>query len=269
MNIKQSLKKFQTLTVMTVIAASAAMGQISTNKKPTVISIHEAIEKNMLELKINGLYEPFRFEEIIDKNGMHYGKCMALYSKSNIDSFVLIKLDCGTELIPTDTLFQTMIVTKSVEFPLYPYETFNTLIYAMCGELHDNPPFVKSSYKIGALADSNTVKLAQYFEKRYIQNMIGQHALWAYTDKASFKELEKYGADSASIALTASILEELAIETPITPKKQGKDPKSNISILEESLKASKTVLFFKLAVIAIIIITVIFWTLKKKSNKLN
>jgi LPXTG-motif cell wall-anchored protein len=48
--------------------------------------------------------------------------------------------------------------------------------------------------------------------------MLGQHAMWAFTDEAEFEELKKYGADSLSIAKTKEILNNLNLETKLTPK---------------------------------------------------
>lgn len=44
------------------------------NKKPTELSIIEAIDKGMLELKISGAYDPRIFYEVVDKDGVHYGR---------------------------------------------------------------------------------------------------------------------------------------------------------------------------------------------------
>ena len=82
------------------------------NRKPTEISLNEAIDKGMLELKISGAYDQRIFYEVVDQDGIHYGKCMAIILKSKIDSIVLLRLDCGTQLIPVDNSVQTMIVTK-------------------------------------------------------------------------------------------------------------------------------------------------------------
>ena len=199
-----------------VVTSFISKGQKQQNRKPTVLSINEAIEKGIVELRITGASDPRIFHELIDRDGIHFGKCMTIILKSNIDSLVLLRIDCGTELIPFDTIFQTMIVTKTVELPIYPEQTYATRIYAMCGQIHDDPPYIETAYVVGKLADSSTVKLAQYFEKNFIQNMIGQHALWAYTDEANFKELEIYGADSLSIYKTKEILNSLALETKLT-----------------------------------------------------
>lgn len=188
------------------------------NRKPTELSINEAIDKGMLELKISGAYDPRIFYEVVDKDGVHYGKCMAIILKSKIDSLVILRLDCGTQLIPVDSTVQTMIVTQKALFPLYPNQAYATRFYAMCGQLHDAAPIIETTFSIGELADTGLVKLANYLGDNFIQNMPGQHAMWAFTDQADFKELKKYGADSLSIAKTKEILINLNLETKLTPK---------------------------------------------------
>lgn len=202
------------------------------NRKPTELSINEAIDKGMLELKISGAYDPRFFYEVVDKDGVHYGKCMAIILKSKIDSVVLLRLDCGTQLIPVDSSVQTMIVTQKAVFPLYPNETYATRFYAMCGQLHDAAPNIETTFRIGELADSGLLKIANYLGENYIQNMLGQHAMWAFTDEADFEELKKYGADSLSIDKTKEILRELDLETKLTPKilVTEVDDKNEISI---------------------------------------
>jgi hypothetical protein len=234
-------------------------GQTKNEKVTTIIPINDAIEKSMLELKISGASDPRIFHEVVDRDGVHFGKCMAIILKSNIDSLVLLKIECGTELIPFDTSFQTMIVTKSVELPLYPGQTYATRFYAMCGQIHDAPPYVESNYKVGELSDSNTVRLAKYFENKFIQGMIGQHALWAYTDNADFKELEKYGADSLSIALTSDILNNLSIETTLTPKKQ-----TIVSLPEETIQVSKFIFYGTIGLVILLLIITLYLVFKKR-----
>jgi hypothetical protein len=154
-----------------------------------------------------------------------------------------------------------MIVTKTVELPLYPNEAYLTRFYAMCGQLHDDPPYFESTYKVGELSDSNTVKLAQYFDKNFIQGMIGQHALWAYTDKADFKELEKYGADSLSIALTKNILNDLSIETTLNPKK----PTAEL-LPEETIEVSKLIIYITSALFLLLLTSTVYLILKKRKR---
>ena len=97
-----------------VLASSASFSQDTLrNKKPTEISIIEAIENEMLDVVVSGSYDSRIFREVVDANGIYYGKCMSIVLKSKIDTFVLLRLDCGMKLVPSDTFFQTMIATKS------------------------------------------------------------------------------------------------------------------------------------------------------------
>ena len=208
-------KKLKTITLwLCFLTGFIAYSQ---ERNPTEISINEAIDKEMLELRISGAYDPRMFEEVIDKDGLHYGKCVSIILKSKIDTFVLLRLDCGTQLIPDDSVVQTMIVTKKAIFPLYPDDIYATRFYAMCGEIHNAPPNIATTFTIGELADEKVVKLARYLDENHIQNMIGQHALWAITDQVDFEALKIYGADSLSIAKTKEILNKLEIETTLTP----------------------------------------------------
>ena len=242
-----------------------AFGQDQENRKPSILPISEAIEKGLLELKISGASDPRIFHEVVDKDGVHYGKCMSIILKSNIDSLILLKIQCGTELIPFDTTFQTMIVTKTVELPLYPNQTYATRFYAMCGQINDAPPYIESTYKVGELADSNAVKLAKYFENNFIQNMIGQHALWAYTDEADLKELEKYGADSVTIALTTNILNDISIKTTLNSEEKIEE------VLPDNIFEVSKILIYCTGVIVLLLLTSTVYLLfrRKRHDEIN
>ena len=264
MKTKKSEKLKFFLSVIAVSITLLSFGQEQPNKKQTVLPINEAIDKGLLELKIFGASDPGIFQEVVDRDGVHFGKCMAIILKSKIDSLILLRIDCGTELIPFDTTFQTMIVTKTVELPLYPDETYATRFYAMCGQIHFAPPFIGSTYRVGELSDNNTVMLAKYFEENYIQNMIGQHALWAYTDEADFKELEKYGADSLTIALTKNILDDLSIKTILNIDQKLENENS-----DNFIKVNKLIIYGASGTILILLTTIILLKLRRSNNAGN
>jgi hypothetical protein len=200
--------------------------------RPPVIPLREALDKKMVDITIMGAYDAALFYEVIDRDGLHYGKCMTFIISSTTDSTVMLELECGTELIPDDSLFQTMIVTKTVLFPLGPGARYPVKIYAMCGQMHEMPPVVQSFYSVGQLSDSNTVTLARYFEKNYIQNMIGQYALWAYTDSAGPEELITYGADSSSLEMVREILNQASVVTTLNPP---------TAVVEEKVKPDNSI----------------------------
>ena len=226
-------------------------GQKVTNKEPKEITIQEAINKKMLELKIVGAYDPNLFFEVIDRDGVHFGKCMAVVLRSKIDSLIVVRLDDGIQLIPDDSSVQTMIVTKKALFPLYPNETYSTRFYAMCGEIHDDIPTIDMTFKIGELGNKRVVALAKYLDENYMQNMIGQHALWAITDQTNIAELKKYGADKASISKTNDILNKLKLVTKLNPEQKSKK-ESETKIISMNLYY----LYIGIGAIIILVITV-------------
>jgi hypothetical protein len=131
---------------------------------------------------------------------------------------------------------------------------------------------------VGELADSNTVKLARYFEENYIQNMIGQHALWAYTDEADFKDLEKYGADSLTIELTKKILNDLLIQTTLNTEVTEEVASDNTikttlntEVTEEvasdnTIKVNKYIIYGTGGLIIILLTTTIFLSFRRRKN---
>jgi hypothetical protein len=254
----QSLKLL--LTSLAVMSAILSIAQEETRNEPTILSIQEAIEKDFLELKISGASDSRIYHEVVDRDGVHFGKCMAIVLMSKIDSLVLLRLDCGTELIPFDSTFQTMIVTKSVDLPLYPNQTYATRFYAMCGQIHDAPPYFQSTYMVGELSDSNTVKLATYLQDNYIQNMIGQHALWAYTDEADYKELEKYGADSMSVEMTNDILNAISIRTTLNDQVSNEPPEQN------TIAVNKLLVYGAGGFILLLLITTVYFFNQRNRN---
>ena len=231
------------------------------NRKPTELSIKEAIDKGMLEYKISGSFDTRTFYEVIDQNGLHYGKCMAIILQSKIDSVVFLRLDCGMQLIPTDTSVQTMIVTQKAIFTLYPNATTATMFYAMCGQIHDAPPTIETTFRIGELADTGLLKLANYLGNNYIQNILGQHAMWAFTDQADFDELKKYGADSLSIAKTKEILNNLNLETKLTPKLV-------VAPIEETneMSINRYYIYAGLGLLFILTTTIVILIIRRKKN---
>lgn len=211
------------VTALRALHANAAYDSLS-NSRPTVISLKTAIDSKMLEIRISGSYNPRQYYEVAGKDGVHYGKCMEAILKSKLDSTVIVRLESGTLLIPADDSFQKMLVTKEVLFPLFPERIYRTRFYAMCSQMHRRSPFIFADYTVGELADSSLVKLARNIDETYAQNMIAQHALWAYTDSATYSELVDYGADSNTILSSIALLNEVNLHTALNPAMPPRQP---------------------------------------------
>jgi hypothetical protein len=258
----QSTLKNIAILLLTILTASFTFAQKRNDKSPTSISLTDAIEKKILEFQISGFAGSSMISDEIDGDGLHFGKCMAIRVLSKIDSLVVIRIESGTELIPFDSSFQTMIVTKTIEFPMYPRTGYTSRFYAMCGQIHDSAPYIESLYTIGELSDNTTVKIAKYFEKNYIQNIAGQHALWAYRDKVGEKELKKYGADNASLSLTKKILNELKINTKLNDEKPVLKVKD-----DNTIQIRKIVFYCLIGLSSFLLIATVYLLFEVKKNK--
>ena len=62
------------------------------------------------------------------------------------------------------------------------------------------------------MPDSSLLLTIKLIEREYLQNMIGQHMLWAVANQVSKAELIKYGADSVSFMHTTNLLKANHIE---------------------------------------------------------
>lgn len=247
------------VTYFSVFFCSFSFSQEAENSKR--ISLKEAVEKGYVSMTLKGALDRMIILEVIDKDGIHYGKCMGIILENKTKENYTLTLAAGTELIPFDSTYQTMIVTKQVEFPLPEGCLYVSRFYAMCGEIHDYSPSLESNYSIGNLAEKNIVRLANFFDKNYIQNMVGQHALWAYTDNVGLSELMAYGATVHSLRLSAEILGELKIQTPISSKKKYKIPRDKVA-------SKPAILVYVFSGLSLIFFstTYYFWFLSKRNS---
>ncbi len=179
------------------------------------LSLNEALDRELLKVRISGVVDPQIHHEVIDGDGVHYGKCMQVIVQGSSDSLFHVRLDNGMVLIPADSALQDMIVTHDVILPISPNATYISRFYAMCGQMHDASPYLQAEYTTGPMADSTVRALSRYFQINHIQNKAGQHALWVFTDQAGLDDLTKYGADSLSLVITRTILNDLNIRSTI------------------------------------------------------
>ena len=230
-----------------------------------VISLKQAIEEHKVKTLITGAYNPQRYYRLSDGNGLHYGRCMDVVLESQLDSFIVLKLDAGYSLIPKDSGFQTMFVTKTIEFPLFPRRTVPFSMYAMCGQIHNAAPYSGVMYSLGEMADTSLLPTIKLIEHEYLQNMIGQHMLWAVANQVGKEELIKYGADSVSLRLTTNLLETNHIERKLV--KNAKNEREKVVIKPAYITVKRITLYAGVSYMIIITAGLIFLGVKRYVRK--
>lgn len=186
----------------------------------STVLIQDAVDKKMIEYKISGSWNRNDKQQFLDADGQYFGKCMTIEIKSKADSTIWIYIINGLMLMCEDTATQDMIITKPIYVELEPKKSKTVELYAMCSEIHDGMPHRQTAYKIGNMADDNLVSITKAINDMFMHNVVGQGAIWAYTDNATEEDIRKYGATDASIELTIQVLNKAGVTTQLNPPSQ-------------------------------------------------
>ena len=181
------------------------------------IPVEDAIKKGIIECRISGAWSINDKIEQVDADGQYFGKCMLIKVKSKIDSIITLYFNDGLMFISDDTIIQNMVLSKALHLALEPHEEKSFEFYAMCTEIHDKVPNKLTTYKIQNITDSNLAKITTTIDDLYMNNIVGQGAIWAYTDTAMEVDLYKYGASEKTIQLTKEILNKAKVNTLLNP----------------------------------------------------
>lgn len=183
------------------------------------ITIEEAIKQNRVDYTITGSWDYNDPKEFLDANGQYFGKCMTISIRNKDNDTLPLAIENGLLLMCEDTTVQDMLVTKPIYVYLYPRQRKSFQLYAMCSEIHDAMPGKQKKYRVGKKAKKELVRIAQVIDEMFMHNVVGQGAVWAYTDNASEEDLRKYGASDRSLEITIEILNRANVLTSINPEK--------------------------------------------------
>jgi hypothetical protein len=182
---------------------SKAFGYISID----TLSVFDAKINGKLTFSARGSYNPNKTQPELKSS--HYGECVDVRIQNSSDTEIAVKLEAGTILLSKISHTQNMLVTKTTYYTLQPNQKYLGRVYAMCEEFRKNPPDIYVNYEIGKLATPLLCRLAKFIDIYNEQNLAGQYALWAVTDKATVKEL---GENYAVLEHSQQILDKANID---------------------------------------------------------
>lgn len=182
------------------------------------ITIEEAIKQNRVDYTITGSWDYNDSKEFLDADGQYFGKCMTITIRNKNNDTLQLAIENGLLLMCEDTTVQDMLITKPAYVYLHPRQKKSFQLYAMCSEIHDAMPGKRKKYRVGKKAKEELVRITQVIDEMFMQNVVGQGAVWAYTDNASEKDLRKYGATDRSLEITIEILNSANVHTSINPE---------------------------------------------------
>ena len=175
--------------IFTILVLWAATADAANN-----YTLPEAIKKQLIQIKIHGA-KPGKDEAFYG----HYGPCLSLEVINTTGDELKLNLDDGYKLEPTDTSFQTMMVTRNLTFTLLAKQKQSCRIYAMCCKATHTGPNVETSFNMGKRATGYLLQLAQLIDRKNYQCNTAQSAVWCLTNNEDLSTIEstdttmKYG----------------------------------------------------------------------------
>jgi len=159
---------------------------------PDEYTLKQAVQKGYISVSMKG-------------SGGHYGQCMVIDVDNYLADTLQLSLGLGMRLVPVNKARQDMIVTKSEDMQILPYEYKQFEAYAMCGEMDDGGPG-DMVYHFGQQVTGSLYKVVQVIEKQSAQDQSGQYAVWAVTDGAKYSKLRSKGADDGTLKRSERLL---------------------------------------------------------------
>jgi hypothetical protein len=170
-------------------------------------TIEDALNRKLITVSITGRK---------DATTAYYGGCITLIISNTSNQNLSIRLENGRRLNCVNDTIQDMLVTQSEMMALVPSQKKELTIYAMCSQKHDRSPKPNSVFRLGAMAESQIVKLTALIEKYNVQNYTGQEAVWVLTDNEDPSSIS--GDDQEIVKLlrecvTGAVVEQKKVNT--------------------------------------------------------
>jgi hypothetical protein len=153
-----------------ILLASLLLGSHTFQADPEELTVEQASKKGLIKLTIKG-------------KGGYTGEVIEMKIKNLFAKKFKLKMPAGHRLDSKDSTTQDILVTRPEEFILASKEEKTIIISGMCCQAHNHSPNDKSQFRIGKMADSLLIKLAQFINTNKLhKSYVAQHAVWVISD---------------------------------------------------------------------------------------
>lgn len=149
-------------------------------------SIQDAVNKNLVSCTARSL-------------GGARGQCILFSIANKTAEDILVHLEAGRFMMPSDTTRQRMIITKDRFITLHKNTTDTVKSYAMCTQMQNAAPLWDMVFKIGNMAEGELLELVQIISENNFQTMTAQSAVWAITDKNDITDVYSNDIDQMQL----------------------------------------------------------------------
>lgn len=144
----------------------------------TTYPLSEALQKKLVSVQISGA----RPDTSMVYSSSHHGPCLAMTLVNKSGTNLKLQMDYGFKLVPGDSSYQTMLLTRAFTANLSAGQKKDYRLYAMCSEAHDKGPSPIAAFSIGARATGYLLGLSELIHRKNYQTDAAQNAVWCLTD---------------------------------------------------------------------------------------
>ncbi len=138
-------------------------------KKSQPVTLEKAIKAGWVSVKIKG-------------KGGHQGKCIQMKMKNTQPDSIYVIVEAGRKLDSEDPSVQDIFVVQEQQFALSKGQTKTQEITGYCCQASNHSPSDTSKFKVGKMADSTMIKLAQFLKNKKYGMSDVQNAVWCLSD---------------------------------------------------------------------------------------
>lgn len=211
-HLKTTLLSFGLLSVIFIlnmipIANIARKSQSSIFSKPP-----QTAAQTMTLYQATTTYSSLVSVEIRGSAG-YYGDCIEIEVEQKTATDVTINVEMLTKLIPLDSDYQMMIISKSQTISLtYQGHIQTVSVYGFCAQMHKTMPTASITFTVSSTlysTSSNVGKVLAYLQTNtsYLSKSAGQCAIWACTDGPTEVDIGHYGFEDVRIDANAILAE--------------------------------------------------------------
>lgn len=149
--------------------------------------IDKAVAQGLVEYSIKGA-----------NNSTHYLKPAEIVLTNKTGQAVNVIVENGRKLRNKSGEYQSLICTKRQLFVLEANASETRELEAMCIEMPKKAPNDAAYYEIEQLAEEDLNTVTRFIERRGFQSIVGQRAVWVFTDKEPVKMIAGFKSDEAN-----------------------------------------------------------------------
>lgn len=140
------------------------------------ISIEEALRKKLVSATFTSL-------------AGHSGYCIESQIVNNQNQEISLFFEPGRIIDSKEDKFQNILLTKKIETKILAFQKKSVQLFGFCCQINNASPFLKCEYKLGKMADSGLVKIAQFFNENNFDDNTQQYAIWCISDQRSLESI--------------------------------------------------------------------------------